>query len=429
MIEKKKIITYSLLSSLLLLPNFMQPVMAEGIINPEATIIVETKGKDDLSIINKDAIMIEANDKNSIITLLNNLYNKEIKGDVKEVENPQDNLKEYNVGNINIKIENLDLSKLGEQVITINTQSNIRNASLLLDSNIVNQKTVVTDSLKSIKEEDTMTSSNIKYISKIKVNVQDTKKPIIDIKDNITLEEGDSFDLNSYVKITDEIDGEITEQITLKNEEEYNEIKEKVIANKGLIEKPLLNVTMYDTTVKNNYVGILGSVDVNTIGTYTIKFMAVDKYYNITEKELTVNIEKKKDIVEKNMGHIIDWMNARVGNPYVWGGNGPVGYDCSGLMQQMYYTLGISIPRVAQDQSFVGEAVSLDMSTWRTGDMLFFTNASGYAEHVGMYMGDGIMIEAANPRDGIIRHSVNYSMLGENGTMNITRVRRIVQYD
>jgi len=83
------------------------------------------------------------------------------------------------------------------------------------------------------------------------------------------------------------------------------------------------------------------------------------------------------------------------GVPYRWGGEDPsTGMDCSGLVQYVYGSLGVDLPRVAADQSRAGVKVaSLDQA--RPGDLVFFGTP---AQHVGIYVGDGKMIDA--PRAG-----------------------------
>jgi cell wall-associated NlpC family hydrolase len=83
------------------------------------------------------------------------------------------------------------------------------------------------------------------------------------------------------------------------------------------------------------------------------------------------------------------------GVPYQWGGEDPAtGMDCSGLVQYVYGSLGIRLPRVAADQSHAGTKVaSLDAA--RPGDLVFFGTP---AHHVGIYVGDDTMIDA--PRTG-----------------------------
>jgi hypothetical protein len=80
---------------------------------------------------------------------------------------------------------------------------------------------------------------------------------------------------------------------------------------------------------------------------------------------------------------------------YRWGGEDPAtGMDCSGLVQYVYGSLGVELPRVAADQSRVGQRVA-SLNDARPGDLVFFGTP---AHHVGIYLGDGKMIDA--PRAG-----------------------------
>jgi cell wall-associated NlpC family hydrolase len=81
---------------------------------------------------------------------------------------------------------------------------------------------------------------------------------------------------------------------------------------------------------------------------------------------------------------------AQVGKPYVWGGNGPNYYDCSGLTQQSWlHGGGVVIPRVASDQQ--AWTIPIPASAAQPGDLVFFGLP---AYHVGMYLGNGMMVDA-----------------------------------
>ena len=85
---------------------------------------------------------------------------------------------------------------------------------------------------------------------------------------------------------------------------------------------------------------------------------------------------------------------AYLGTPYVWGGERPgVGFDCSGLVQWVYAEAGISLPRVAQDQYDAGPHLPAG-ATLYPGDLVFFGSGPGAVEHVGIYVGNGEMIDA-----------------------------------
>ncbi|MGW8552606.1 C40 family peptidase [Streptomyces tubercidicus] len=93
----------------------------------------------------------------------------------------------------------------------------------------------------------------------------------------------------------------------------------------------------------------------------------------------------------------VDYALAQLGKPYIWGGNGPAGYDCSGLVQQAYQRAGISLPRVASDQ--YGAATNISQSSLRRGDLLFWSSNGRQSgvHHVAIYLGGGRYVEAPRP--------------------------------
>jgi cell wall-associated NlpC family hydrolase len=85
---------------------------------------------------------------------------------------------------------------------------------------------------------------------------------------------------------------------------------------------------------------------------------------------------------------------SRLGDPYVWGAVGPSVFDCSGLMMWAYAQVGISLPHYTGSQWDSGVHVS--RNDLEPGDLVFFfSNIS----HVGMYIGNGLMIDAPNFRE------------------------------
>lgn len=80
------------------------------------------------------------------------------------------------------------------------------------------------------------------------------------------------------------------------------------------------------------------------------------------------------------------------GLPYLWAGTSGFGYDCSGFTYTVYKRHGITIPRDAHDQFAAGTPV--DRDAMQPGDLLFYARSTGRIHHVGMYLGDGYMIDA-----------------------------------
>jgi cell wall-associated NlpC family hydrolase len=83
----------------------------------------------------------------------------------------------------------------------------------------------------------------------------------------------------------------------------------------------------------------------------------------------------------------------QLNTPYVWGGTGNGGFDCSGLAQAAFEHAGIDLPRVAQDQFNAGPPVPGGTSV-APGDLVFFGDGPSSVDHVGLYVGGGEMIDA-----------------------------------
>ena len=103
-----------------------------------------------------------------------------------------------------------------------------------------------------------------------------------------------------------------------------------------------------------------------------------------------------------------------VGTPYAWGGEGPGGFDCSGLTSWVYGKLGVLLPHNAAAQFGVGRAVQ--RSRLRRGNLLFFHGLG----HVGIYLGEGRMVHA--PQSG---RSVEVVRLADHYAEGLVGARRI----
>jgi len=97
---------------------------------------------------------------------------------------------------------------------------------------------------------------------------------------------------------------------------------------------------------------------------------------------------------------VVDLAATLIGRPYVWGAEGPRAFDCSGLTQYVYQEFGIELPRRAIDQSKFGDHVR----RLQPGDLLFFSTdlRQSLVTHVGLYEGNGMMIQASK-RYGRVR--------------------------
>jgi cell wall-associated NlpC family hydrolase len=91
----------------------------------------------------------------------------------------------------------------------------------------------------------------------------------------------------------------------------------------------------------------------------------------------------------------LNYAESQLGKPYQWGAAGPDTYDCSGLVMWAYAQVGVTVDHWTGFQW--NEGVHIALSDLRAGDLVFFatdTNDPNTIHHVGMYIGNGQMVEA-----------------------------------
>lgn len=246
----------------------------------------------------------------------------------------------------------------------------------------------------------------------ITISVVDTVAPVINIRDDvITITQGDEYDFNENIEsVNDEVDGVI----------EYLE----EVADDSM-----------------NYYSFSYEDDINSIGSHEVVVSAKDKYGNETTRTFILEVVKPV-VVEKpkviqpvasneqtydNLalnpagGDIVSIAYSLVGSPYVYGANGPSSFDCSGFVQYVYSRVGISVSRSSSTQIHDGYSVSYENA--QPGDILSWGYYDGAPTHSALYIGNGQMIHATNPKQGVIVSDVAGWTRG-SGTRVIS-VRRI----
>ena len=110
----------------------------------------------------------------------------------------------------------------------------------------------------------------------------------------------------------------------------------------------------------------------------------------------------------------VAYARAQAGKGYVMGTSGPSTFDCSGLTSAAWRQAGVNLPRTSQGQASAGVRVSVTQI--QAGDLVIFYSG---ATHVGIYVGNGMIVDAANPRSGVRLISLHTSW------MPIHSVRRV----
>lgn len=174
----------------------------------------------------------------------------------------------------------------------------------------------------------------------------------------------------------------------------------------------IMSAAAYDCELANYVKDVPGDITDNMLAAYNAGAYAVIRYGGVPPYKETQNYVKTIRTLAKSFtapaGRIlpsqqaagaIEFAQQKLGTPYLWGGNGTPEqggrFDCSGLTQASYRSVGIELPRVANDQYNAGEHPA--RNELLPGDLVFFSddlNNSRAIHHVGMYVGGGYMIDA-----------------------------------
>ena len=174
----------------------------------------------------------------------------------------------------------------------------------------------------------------------------------------------------------------------------------------------------YDCSLASYVKDVPGNLTENMLASYNSGAYAVIKYGGVPPYQETRNYVKTITTLEESFAAPVSrvdpseqaagaiyYAQKKLGTPYLWGGEGTSAdggrFDCSGLTKAAYESVGITLPRVANDQYNAGPHPSRDELL--PGDLVFFSDDltnSRAIRHVGIYVGGGYMIDA--PRTGAV---------------------------
>lgn len=109
---------------------------------------------------------------------------------------------------------------------------------------------------------------------------------------------------------------------------------------------------------------------------------------------------------------VVETAKSYIGSKYVYGATGPNSFDCSGFTYYIYKQYGVSLSRTAAAQYKNGTAVS--RSDLQLGDLIMFGPSASGINHVGIYIGGGKIVHAANASRGVTTDTINSGYYNKN---------------
>lgn len=197
----------------------------------------------------------------------------------------------------------------------------------------------------------------------------------------------------------------------------------------------IASAAVYDCALAKDVSGVPGDPQANMLAAYNAGPYAVTSNRGIPPYKETQGYVRSIQAMARSFtaptaplevsaqsAAAIYFAQTKLGTPYLWGGEGLPSqngrFDCSGLTQAAYASVGITLPRVANDQWYAGPHPSRDQL--RPGDLVFFaTDLSDprSIHHVGIYVGGGYMINA--PHTGAV---IRYDKIDTKEYIGATRV-------
>ncbi len=169
-----------------------------------------------------------------------------------------------------------------------------------------------------------------------------------------------------------------------------------------LIYQPISGVAYAEPEMKNELTDLVFGNVVQLIERgNSVRFRLPDNRIAYANVEDFLELDSWTQSARLTADNTLDIAHQLMGRPYLWGGTSVYGMDCSGYTKTIFLKQGIVIPRDASQQVKAGQKIELDnnLSNLIRGDLIFFgekrEDGSNRITHVAVYMGDGLMIHAA----------------------------------
>lgn len=166
------------------------------------------------------------------------------------------------------------------------------------------------------------------------------------------------------------------------------ESKEKLIETKNDIEKESAELLKKKEDIEKQIKELEGEKQ------KLLNYVQENNWILNSDEGITVPVTLPSDISDKARA-LIEEAEKYLKVPYLWGGESPEGFDCSGLMKYVFKSQGIDIPRISEDQQSFAKPISI--AEIKPGDLVF--NKASDSTHVGMYIGYDMYIQAPHTGD------------------------------
>lgn len=166
------------------------------------------------------------------------------------------------------------------------------------------------------------------------------------------------------------------------------ESKEKLIETKNDIEKESAELLKKKEDIEKQIKELEGEKQ------KLLNYVQENNWILNSDEGITVPVTLPSDISDKARA-LIEEAEKYLKVPYLWGGESPEGFDCSGLMKYVFKSQGVDIPRISEEQQSFATPIS--MAEIKPGDLVF--NKASDSTHVGMYIGYDMYIQAPHTGD------------------------------